>query len=78
MSLGIAPFAFPRPFRKRIRLSIWYLLAVQYAVTRGSFSRSALPSLAASRRAVGSLMRVYLWICQCCDLSLFQHGVSVL
>lgn len=60
MSFGFAPLAFPRPFRNRIRLSIWYLLAVQYAVTRGSFSRSAFPSLAASRLAVGSLIRVYL------------------
>jgi len=57
-TLGFVPFVFCLPFKKRKRSSIRYEPAVQYAVTRGSLARSSLPSLAASRRAVGSLMRV--------------------
>ena len=56
--LGAVLLVFVRPFKKRIKSSTRYELAVQYAVTLGNFALSSLPSRAASLRAVGSLMRV--------------------
>ena len=72
-SFGLAPLVLPLPFRNRINPSIWYLFEVQYAVTRGSRSRSAFPNLAASRRAVGSLIRVY---CEYTSRPLSKSGPS--
>ena len=57
--LGLAPFNLALLLLKNfIRPSNLYSFAVQYAVTRGNLSLSDLPSLAASRLAVGSLIRV--------------------
>jgi len=72
-NFGLAPLVFPLPFKNRIKLSIWYLFAVQYAVTLGNRSRSAFPNLAASRRAVGSLIRVY---CEYTSRPLSSSGPS--
>ena len=56
---GLAPFCLAfLPLRYFIRASNLYSFAVQYAVTRGRCSRSDLPNLAASLRAVGSFIRV--------------------
>ena len=71
--LGLAPLVLALPLKNFMRLSNLYALAVQYAVTRGSRSLSALPSLAASRRAVGSLILVN---CEYTSLPLSSSGSS--
>src|SRR5436190_3364897 len=55
---GFAPLVRDLDFIHFMIPSRRYDCAVQYAVTLGNRSRSAFPSLAASLRAAGSLMRV--------------------
>lgn len=70
---GLAPRLRVRLFRNFMTPSKRYALAVQYAVTRGNFSRSAFPNLAASRRAVGSFILVN---CEYTSLPLSSSGPS--